>query len=253
MTELKPSRMLIAGNWKMHGTSADLDTVGAIMRAADMAKPDVGVALAVPHTLIFAASELADGSRLLVGGEDCHEAESGAHTGCVSAAMVKDAGAAFTIVGHSERRTDQGETDELVAAKCTAALEAGLEVILCVGESETERDEGRAEAVVGLQMNGSIPADCGPERLTIAYEPVWAIGTGRTPTAADVEAMHGFIRGELAARFGAAGETMKILYGGSVKPGNAAELLSVTNVDGALVGGASLKADDFGAIIAAAP
>ncbi|MBZ6378614.1 triose-phosphate isomerase [Pacificimonas flava] len=245
-------RQLIAGNWKMHGLTGDLDKVGHIMRAADEAKPDIGVALAVPHTLIFAAAELADGSRLDIGGEDCHQAESGAHTGCVSAAMVKDAGATFTIVGHSERRTDQGETDVLVAEKLSAALKAGLSVILCVGESEAERDAGNAEAVVAAQLKTSIPEAVDPDRLTIAYEPVWAIGTGRTPTVGDVAAMHDSIRRSLKDRFGDAGISMLILYGGSVKPENAADLLTASNVGGALVGGASLDPESFAGIITAA-
>lgn len=246
------TRQLIAGNWKMHGTSRELDVIGAIMRRADEAPADIATALAVPHTLLFAASELARGSRLAVGAEDIHAAESGAHTGCVSAPMVKDAGARFTILGHSERRADQGETDEDVRAKVNAAIAAGLDAIVCVGESEAERDAGRAEEVVRSQLAGSLPEDVDLARLTVAYEPVWAIGTGRTPTPQDVAAMHDAIRAALVERLGNdAGETL-ILYGGSVKPANAKELLSQSNVGGALVGGASLEAESFGGIIAAA-
>lgn len=246
------TRQLIAGNWKMHGTSRELDVIGAIMRLADEAPADVATALAVPHTLLFAAAELARGSRLGVGAEDVHAAESGAHTGCVSAPMVKDAGARFTIVGHSERRADQGETDADVRAKVDAAVAADLDVIVCVGESEEERDAGRAEDVVKSQLAGSIPEGVDLARLTVAYEPVWAIGTGRTPTPADVAAMHDAIRAALTDRLGEGAAKTLILYGGSVKPENAKELLSQSNVGGALVGGASLKADSFGGIIDAA-
>ncbi|EMD84584.1 triose-phosphate isomerase [Pacificimonas flava] len=244
-------RCLIAGNWKMHGTSRDLGTIGRIMTLADTAGDDVGVALAVPHTLIFPAAQMADDSRLSVGGEDCHSAEKGAHTGCVSAPMLVDAGATFTLVGHSERRTDQGETDAEVRGKAEAARAAGLSVIICVGETEAERDGGEAEAVVRRQLEGSLPQG-DSAGLAVAYEPVWAIGTGRTPTTADIAAMHDSIRSALTERFGAAGESILILYGGSVKPENAAELLSASNVGGALVGGASLDADSFGAIVRAA-
>ena len=244
-------RVLIAGNWKMNGTTADLGTIGRVIRAADDTNPDVAVALALPATLIFPAAQLSEDTRLLIGGEDCHANESGAHTGCISAAMVKDAGASFTIVGHSERRTDQGESDADVRAKAEAARNAGLDVIICVGETEAERDAGNAEDVVRRQLAGSIP-DGGAEGIVIAYEPVWAIGTGRTPTTEDVAAMHDAIRAALVERFGAAGEAILILYGGSMKPDNAAELLAAGNVGGGLVGGASLSADNFGAIIAAA-
>ncbi|MHB9878330.1 triose-phosphate isomerase [Pacificimonas sp. ICDLI1SI03] len=244
-------RKLIAGNWKMNGTHADLERFGAYSELAADAPQQVRVALAVPHTLLFSAAERAADSRLGIGGEDCHANENGAHTGCVSAPMLRAAGASFTILGHSERRADQGETDADVKAKAEAALRAGLDLIICVGETEAERDAGDAESVVGRQLAGSIP-ECDSARLTIAYEPVWAIGTGRTPTVEDVAAMHDHIRSALAARFGEAGQGVLILYGGSVKASNAAELLSASNVGGALVGGASLKIEDFRPIVEAA-
>jgi triosephosphate isomerase len=183
-----------------------------------------------------------------VGGQDCHASVSGAHTGCVSAAMLADLGAKFVIVGHSERRTDQGETDGLVRAKAEAGQAAGLEVIVCVGETQAQRDGGEAEAVVGGQLAGSLPDSV--LGVIVAYEPVWAIGTGRTPTPQDVAAIHGFIRAALVARYGAAGQGVRILYGGSVKPDNAAVLLGQAHVDGALVGGASLTAASLLAIVA---
>ncbi|MGB7405858.1 MAG: triose-phosphate isomerase [Pacificimonas sp.] len=245
------ARKLIAGNWKMNGTHEDAGRIGAFAMLADGAPEDVAVALAVPHTLLFTASEVSADTRLRIGGEDCHPADSGAHTGCVSAPMLASAGANFTLVGHSERRADQGETDADVRAKADAALEAGLDVIVCVGETEAERDVGQAERVVEGQLSGSLP-DVQTGRVTIAYEPVWAIGTGRTPTTADVAAMHDHIRKVLKTRFGSEGELMLILYGGSVKGSNAAELLAASNVGGALVGGASLKVEDFRPIVEAA-
>ncbi|MBV7256529.1 triose-phosphate isomerase [Pacificimonas sp. WHA3] len=243
--------MLIAGNWKMNGTHADLAGLGAFAGLADRARDGVSVALAVPHTLVFSAAQLSADTSLSIGGEDCHHKESGAHTGCVSAAMLRDAGASFTILGHSERRADQGESDADVHAKAEAALAAGLDIIICVGETESERDAGTAQSVVGTQLAGSVP-DCDTARLTIAYEPVWAIGTGRTPTPDDVAAMHDHIRAALVSRFGEAGESVLILYGGSVKAANAEELLHVSNVGGALVGGASLTVADFAPIVEAA-
>jgi triosephosphate isomerase len=185
-----------------------------------------------------------------IGGQDCHASQSGAHTGCIAAPMLADLGAGFVIVGHSERRADNGETDAMVRAKAVAARAAGLDVIICVGETEAERDAGRAEAIVGGQLAGSLPDAA--DGLIIAYEPVWAIGTGRTPTPGDVAAVHGFIRTLLVARFGPAGQGVRILYGGSVKPDNAAQLLHVADVGGALVGGASLLAAGLVAIAAAA-
>jgi triosephosphate isomerase len=202
-----------------------------------------------PATLIAGFAEAARGSAVAIGGQDCHAKPSGAHTGDISAEMLRDAGAAAVIVGHSERRRDHGETDAGVRAKALAAHRAGLVAIVCVGETQAERDAGHTLAVVGTQLDGSLPDAAA--NLLVAYEPVWAIGTGRTPTAADVAAVHRFIRERLGARYGQAGAAIRILYGGSVNPSNAKELLGVENVDGALVGGASLKAEEFLAIAGA--
>lgn len=242
-------RKLLAGNWKMNGLSADLAEIAAI-RDGIAAWPErsADVALCVPATLLAGAAKLCAGSPLGLGGQDCHAKPSGAHTGDIAAEMLKDAGAAYVIVGHSERRTDHGETDAEVRAKAAAGLRAGLSVILCVGETQTEREAGVALPKVGVQLAESLPEDVPPGRLAIAYEPVWAIGTGLTPTPADVVEMHDFIRTELHKRLGAGAADVRILYGGSVKPANAGELLSIANVDGALVGGASLKAAEFLAI-----
>jgi triosephosphate isomerase len=244
-----PKQMLIAGNWKMNGLRASLAEVEAIASAAERAPAHVAVALAPPFTLISAAKAAAP--QLGIGGQDCHAKRSGAHTGCISAEMLADLGCGFVIVGHSERRTDNGETDADVRAKAEAALAAGLNVIVCVGETESERDAARATDVVGRQLTGSLPEDRA-EDIVVAYEPVWAIGTGRTPSVADVEDMHRFIRQRLQERFGEAGAGVLVLYGGSVKPSNAAEILGVEEVGGALVGGASLTARDFAPIIEAA-
>ena len=235
---------LIAGNWKMNGTGAALGEIAAMAAAALAA----GVALAVcpPFTLIERAARAAAGSALRIGAQDMHAKASGAHTGHVSAQMLTDAGASLVILGHSERRTDDHETDAQVRAKAEAALAAGLTPIVCVGETEAERDAGRALAVVAGQLEGSLPDAAAP--LVIAYEPVWAIGTGRTPSPEDVAQMHAHIRAALVARFGAAGADVAILYGGSVTPANAATLLAIPDVDGALVGGASLKAESLLAI-----
>jgi triosephosphate isomerase len=201
--------------------------------------------------LIAAFAAAAAGSKVVIGGQDCHAEPAGAFTGDISAEMLADAGARAVIVGHSERRTYHKETDAQVRAKAHGARRAGLIAIVCVGETKDERGAGRAPDVVGAQLDGSLPDGASAENLVVAYEPVWAIGTGLTPTPADVGEMHGFIRKRLVARFGAAGEGMRILYGGSVKPSNAKELLGVANVDGALVGGASLKAEEFLGIAAA--
>ena len=240
-------RKLVAGNWKMNGLLASLAELDGIAAAA-VAHPAVEVGVAVPATLLMMASARAPG---LVGAQDVHAADGRAHTGCLSATMLVDAGAVFTIVGHSERRADQGETDADVRAKAEAARRHGLGVILCVGETLAERDAGRAEAVVTAQLRGSLPAGAAGEWLSIAYEPVWAIGTGRTPTVADVAAMHGVIRGVLAEQVREA-DAIRVLYGGSVTGENAAALLGAAEVDGALVGGASLTAAKFGPIIEAA-
>ncbi len=244
-------QMLIAGNWKMNGLRDSLGELSAISAAAGETDARVEVAIAPPFTLIAAAASVVESSRVAIGGQDCHAKDSGAHTGCVSAVMLADSGASFVIVGHSERRTDNGETDAIVKAKAETALSAGLRVIVCVGETESERDEGRAEDVVGRQLRGSLPT-ARAEHVVVAYEPVWAIGTGRTPSVEDVDAMHNFIRAQLRAHFGETGGDVLILYGGSVKPSNASELLGIAEVGGALVGGASLKASDFIPIIAAA-
>ena len=243
-------RPYIVGNWKMNGTRAALSEARAIDRGAAR-HPTVEVAIAPPATLISLMADAVDTIRL--GGQDCHQAGSGAFTGDISAAMLADIGAKFVIVGHSERRAGYGETDAVVRAKAEAALAAGLEVIVCVGETEAERDAGQAEAAVTTQLTGSVPTGVSvAAQLTIAYEPVWAIGTGRVAAAADVSTMHRAIRAQLLALFGEDGTGVRILYGGSVNAGNAVELLHCDEVGGALVGGASLAAESFLAIIAAA-
>jgi triosephosphate isomerase (TIM) len=241
-------RKLIAGNWKMNGLRADgLALARALGKHA--ADESVGCDLLVcpPATLVTAVAHLLALGTVAVGGQDCHAEPAGAHTGDISATMLRDAGCSHVILGHSERRVDHGESDAQIRAKVAAARAAGLVVILCVGETAAQRDAGQTLRVVATQLAGSLPPRMTAAELVIAYEPVWAIGTGRTPTAADVAAVHAHIRAELA---GKAAEPMatRILYGGSVKPGNARELLHVANVDGALVGGASLSADDFWAI-----
>lgn len=241
-------RKLAAGNWKMNGLGAALAEVDAL--AAAHPAPGCDVVICPPATLIHRVAARA--GALSVGGQDCHAAASGAHTGDISALMLRDAGASHVILGHSERRADHHETDAEVRAKAIAAIGAGLVAIVCVGETAAERDAGRALAVVAGQLAGSVPKAANPGALVLAYEPVWAIGTGRTPTLAEIAEVHGLIRAELAARFGAdAAARVRLLYGGSVKPGNAAAIFATSNVDGALVGGASLKAADFSAIIAA--
>jgi triosephosphate isomerase len=245
-----PLRPLIAGNWKMNGLSSSLGEIGSIV-AGIGAAPAADVAICPPATLLSSAVAAASGSPLRIGGQDCHVAEKGAHTGDVSAEMLADAGASLVIVGHSERRADHAESDATVRAKAEAALRAGLVAIVCVGESEEERRGGIAEEVVGRQLAGSLPNGATGANLVVAYEPIWAIGTGLTPTVEDVAVMHAFMRSELVRRFGDEGRAMRLLYGGSVKPSNAGELLGVEDVDGALVGGASLKASDFLGILAA--
>ena len=240
----------IVGNWKMNGSRAMLAEARAIDRAAARF-PQVQVALAPPATLINAMREAVQD--IGVGGQDCHVKASGAFTGDVSAAMLADAGADFTIVGHSERRAMHGESDSIVRAKAEAAQASGLAVILCVGETEAQRDSGQAEDVVAGQLDGSLPrGDDVAAQLSVAYEPVWAIGTGRIPSVKDVRAMHKAIRARLIAIYGEAGGEVRILYGGSVNAENAVQLLAVENVGGALVGGASLTAEGFTAIIGAA-
>ncbi|PKB25527.1 triosephosphate isomerase [Novosphingobium kunmingense] len=245
-----PQRPYIVGNWKMNGTRAQLAEARAIDRGAAR-HSGVRVAIAPPFTLISTMVEAVQ--ELTVGGQDCHSQVSGAFTGDISAMMLKDAGAGFAIVGHSERRAMHGENDAMVQDKARAALDAGLEVIVCVGETEAQRDAGKAEQVVGEQVEASMPVGEGfVPRLTLAYEPVWAIGTGRVAAPADVAAMHAVLRAKLVALYGDEGSNVRILYGGSVNAGNAAELLATPEVGGALVGGASLTADSFLAIVAAA-
>ena len=241
-------RRLIAGNWKMNGSLAALAELDGIAAAA-FAAPGLDVAIAVPATLIMAAAARVPG--LAIGAQDVHPAEKGAHTGCISAGMIEDVGGHFSIVGHSERRADQNETDSEVRAKAGALHAAGLSAILCVGETLAERDAGCAELVVTSQLAASLPESAAAGWLSVAYEPVWAIGTGRTPTVADVAAMHGAIRAQLRSLIGAEAEAVRVLYGGSVTGENAAELLGAGGVDGALVGGASLTAAKFVPIIEA--
>ena len=248
-----PRRPLIAGNWKMNGLKASANELAAIGQGAERVWRKADLLICPPVTLLFTSAAIVIGSKVAIGAQDCHPAASGAHTGDLSAEMLADAGATAIIVGHSERRTDHHETDALVRAKAEAAWRAGLVAIVCVGETQAERDAGKALDVVGLQLAGSVPDGATAANLVVAYEPVWAIGTGRTPTAKDVEEVHGFIRDRLKDRFSDEGAAIRILYGGSVKPSNAAELMAVANVNGALVGGASLKAVDFLAIAAACP
>lgn len=242
-------RKLVVGNWKMNGLHAQLGEVEAIGALA-AERPNVEVGLCLPATLIASASALKGGA--FVGAQDCHMQANGAHTGCLSAAMLAEAGASWTIVGHSERRQDQGETDADVAAKALAAKAAGLKVILCVGESLDVRDAGNAESVVSAQLLASLPEGAAADWLAIAYEPIWAIGTGRIPTMEAVASMHAALRAALTSRIGE-GEAngMRILYGGSMNGDNAAELMAIEDVDGGLVGGASLTAAKFAAVIAA--
>jgi triosephosphate isomerase (TIM) len=243
-------RKLVVGNWKMNGLRAQLAEVEAIGRVA-AEHPAVEVGLCVPATLIMAATERKGAA--FIGGQDCHMNASGAHTGCLSAEMLAEAGAEWIIVGHSERRQDQGETDADVAAKALAAKAAGLKVILCVGESLDVRDAGDAEAVVSAQLLASLPEGASADWLAIAYEPIWAIGTGRIPTMEAVASMHAALRAALASRIGASeADGMRILYGGSMNGDNAAELMAIGDVDGGLVGGASLTAAKFAPVIAAA-
>ena len=246
-------RPLIAGNWKMHGLREDGLALARAVAGGAGGAGGAELLVCPPATLVReVAAALEGGAAVAVGGQDCHAAAKGAHTGDVSAPMLRDAGARFVILGHSERRADHGEGDAAVLAKAEAAIAAGLVPIVCVGESEAERLAGEAEAVVTRQLDGSLPDGFAGAAGVVAYEPVWAIGTGRTPTESDIAAIHGAIRARLRARFGEAGGALRILYGGSVKPANAKAILAVEDVDGALVGGASLVAADFLAIAAAA-
>lgn len=240
---------LAAGNWKMNGTRESLPELRAIAAGAGTG---CEVAICPPATLIRAAVEAVAGTSVAIGGQDCHAAAKGAHTGDIAAEMIADCGGTMVIIGHSERRTDHGELDAAVRAKAEAAWRAGLTAILCVGETEAERRGGKTEAVLSRQIAGSVPEGASADKLVIAYEPVWAIGTGLTPSNDDIVAAHAHIRTELAGRLGKdQADAMRILYGGSVKPDNAQTIMALAGVDGALVGGASLKAADFLTIVAA--
>ena len=242
-----PRRPLVAGNWKMNGLRSSAAEFSRIVEGARKLAA-VDLMICPPATLLILFAAAAKGAPVLIGAQDCHAEPSGPFTGDLSAEMLKDAGASAVIVGHSERRSYHKETDADVRAKALAARRAGLCAIVCVGETRAEREDGRALAVVGTQLDGSVPDGATVENLVVAYEPVWAIGSGLTPTPTDVAEMHAFIRQRLGSRLGEEGQGIRILYGGSVKPSNAKELLHVANVDGALVGGASLKADEFLAI-----
>jgi triosephosphate isomerase len=242
MTGLRP---LIAGNWKMNGLKASASELGQMIAGANGPAQKADLLICPPATLVLAFAGAVQGSPLRIGAQDCHPKPSGAHTGDISAEMVADAGGTAIIVGHSERRADHGETDALVRQKAEAAWRAALIAIVCIGETQDQRDAGETLEVVGRQLAGSLPDGATAANLVVAYEPVWAIGTGRTPTSQDVQEVHGFIRDQLTQRFSGEGSKIRILYGGSVKPSNAAELLAVSNVNGALIGGASLKATDF--------
>ena len=242
-------RRLAAGNWKMHGTGADLGEIAALAKAHPQAGCEI--VLCPPATLLSRAADRAGGA-IALGGQDCHAEAAGPHTGDLSAAMLRDAGASYVILGHSERRAAHGETDEAVRAKARAAQEAGLAVILCVGEHLSEREAANTLDIIGGQLAASIPDGSTGLNLVVAYEPVWAIGSGRTPSPDEIGEVHDFIRARLERRFGAGvGRSVRLIYGGSVKPGNAARIFAVSNVDGALVGGASLEAASFSPIVEA--
>ncbi|RCL00596.1 MAG: triosephosphate isomerase (TIM) [Candidatus Tokpelaia sp. JSC189] len=240
---------LVAGNWKMNGTGEALLEIRSIAAGlkAEADRP-FDALICLPATLLFRATEVLRGESLILGGEDCHAADSGAHTGDISAPMLKDAGADYVIVGHSERRSEHNETDEMVRVKTEAAWRAGLTAIVCVGETLQERESYRALDVIARQCQASVPDNASATQLVIAYEPVWAIGTGKTPTVSDIVEAHAFLRNSLYTRFGYEGNKTRLLYGGSVTPDNAAALLGIPHVNGALIGRASLKADDFLAI-----
>ena len=241
---------LIAGNWKMNGVRGSLEELTALAGMLTTGEaPRALVVVCPPSTILSDVVEQGAAAGILAGGQDCHPEASGAHTGDISAGMLADLGAQYVIVGHSERRADHGETDEMVCAKAEAAIGAGLKPIICVGETEAQRDSGQAESVVLAQLTASVPDAAAQHEVIVAYEPVWAIGTGRTPTLDDISAMHSTIRQHLVNRFGDRGLTVRILYGGSLKPQNAREILAVENVNGGLVGGASLLAKDFYTII----
>lgn len=245
-------RPLVAGNWKMNGTRASLDQIKAMAEGVKGPLAEkVESLICPPSTLLYVATALCEDSPLKIGAQDCHQNASGAHTGDISAEMIADCFGTHVIVGHSERRTDHAETDHLVRAKASAAYAADLIAIICIGETAEQRKSGQTLDVLKRQLDGSLPDEAIAANTVIAYEPVWAIGTGLTPTVEDVREAHAFMREELVKRFGGEGRGMRILYGGSVKPSNASELMAIENVDGALIGGASLKASDFLSIYAA--
>jgi triosephosphate isomerase len=245
-------RPLIAGNWKMHGLKADLTEIESIAATAAKLQPDVDILVCPPATLIAEAARIA-GGRIAIGGQDCHTEASGHHTGDVSAEMLKDAGASAVITGHSERRRDHGESNALVAAKASAARRSGLRAIVCVGETESERADGDALSICGGQIVASVPTGMTEANLAIGYEPLWAIGSGRMPTSHEIVQMHAHIRKCLVLHLGPHGKNVRILYGGSVNPADAHSILALPGVGGALVGGASLKAEEFLAILGSAP
>ena len=243
-------RKLAAGNWKMNGLGADLEELQALAKAHE--NPDVDLLICPPATLVSRAADIARGTAIGIGGQDCHAAESGAHTGDISAAMLRDGGATAVILGHSERREDHEESSEMVRAKARAAMAHGLMAVICMGESLAQREAANTLDIIAGQLAASLPDTATAENLVIAYEPIWAIGTGKVPTLAQIGEVHDFIRTRLERRYGTGvGRGTRILYGGSVKPDNAAQIFRVPNVDGALVGGASLKASDFSPVIKA--
>jgi triosephosphate isomerase (TIM) len=248
MTAIRP---LVAGNWKMNGTTAMLKEPRLLAGMIGDVKLKCDVLVCPPTIILRRVKAVLKKSKVKVGGQDCHASASGAHTGDIAAEMLKDAGAAYVIVGHSERRTNHKETDAVVQAKAQAAHRAGITAIVCIGETLEERKSGKTLAVLSAQLKGSVPAGSNAANTVIAYEPVWAIGTGLTASTAEVAEAHTHVRKELVAMIGEQGEAVRILYGGSVKPSNAAELMGAANVNGALVGGASLKAADFLGIIKA--
>lgn len=241
-------RPLVAGNWKMNGLRASLEQLSALKSIVQTDLPQCDVLICPPFTLISQAAIALNGTVIALGSQDCHANTSGAHTGDVSADMVADMGASYAIVGHSERRADHGESSELVSAKAQAAIGSGLTAIICVGETQQQRDAGETLSVIESQLKDSLPPRANAGSVVIAYEPVWAIGTGLTPSADDVAEVHAYIRGQLESLMDT-GSSVRILYGGSVKAANAGELMDVANVNGALVGGASLKASDFNGIL----
>ena len=243
------ARKLAAGNWKMNGTQASLAEAKALADA--FPTPSVDILLCPPTTLVASMATALQGTAVATGGQDCHQNVSGAHTGDTSAELLVDAGASHVILGHSERRADHGETDALVRAKTEAAVAAGLIAVVCVGETLAEREAGETLAVVRAQLQGSLPDAIDAAKIVIAYEPVWAIGTGKVPTLEQIGEVHSDMRAALSDRYGQDAQSLPLLYGGSVKPSNAADIFAVANVDGALVGGASLKAADFSGIVAA--